>query len=410
MITVNENYLKLKASYLFAEIARRLNDYVRNNPSAKIIRMGIGDVTLPLPKVCIAALHKATDEMANQATFRGYDDGGIGYLFLREAIAAVDFKQRGAQVSPDEIFVSDGAKCDTANIQELFSQNIRVAIPDPVYPVYLDTNVMAGRTGAFDETTGRYPGITYMECNQENGFVPALPGQKADLIYLCFPNNPTGATITKAQLSQWVAYARKNKALILYDAAYAEFLRDPILPRSIFEIEGAREVAIESRSLSKTAGFTGTRCAYLVIPRECVAYDASGTAHSLQKLWTRRHTTKFNGVSYPVQRAAEAVFTPEGQRQIREMSNYYLENGKKVRSVFSSLGYACTGGENSPYIWINTNRDSWEFFDLMLAQAHVVCTPGAGFGTCGRGYVRFSAFNMHEKVEEAMERIKKVLR
>jgi LL-diaminopimelate aminotransferase len=310
-------------------------------------------------------------------------------------------------VSDDEIFVSDGAKCDTGNIQEIFATDIRVAIPDPVYPVYLDTNVMAGRTGAYDG--GRYHGITYLECNRENDYVPQLPPKPVDLIYLCFPNNPTGATISHAQLKLWVDYARSNKALILFDAAYEAFMRDEDLPRSIYEVEGAREVAIEFRSFSKTAGFTGTRCAYTVVPKSCIAYTASGEPVRVYDLWNRRHTTKFNSVSYPVQRAAEAIYSPEGQAQVKELTDYYLTNADYIRKAIQKLGFDCVGGENSPYIWVDGRSDSWDFFDLLLNKAGVVCTPGAGFGQCGRGYIRISAFNSFENVQKAMNRIQTVL-
>ncbi|HQI01984.1 MAG TPA: LL-diaminopimelate aminotransferase [Deltaproteobacteria bacterium] len=406
MIKVNENYLKLKSSYLFSEIAKRVASFQSQNPGRKVIKLGIGDVTLPLPKVCIEALHKAVDEMAVKDTFKGYGPEQ-GYAFLREAVAQNDYCSRGADVSPDEIFVSDGAKCDTANIQELFAKDIRVAIPDPVYPVYLDTNVMAGRTGHVSD--GRYENIVYLECTAENAFVPDIPEERVDLIYLCFPNNPTGATITKDRLAQWVEYARESKALILYDAAYEVFIRDDALPRTIFEIEGAREVAVEFRSFSKTAGFTGTRCAFTVIPKDCCTYTSSGEKIGLHGLWNRRQTTKFNGVSYPVQRAAEAVYTAEGKEQVKSLIDYYLNNARHIRRKMIDLGYECTGGDNSPYIWVNARRDSWEFFDLLLEKAGVVCTPGAGFGRCGQGYVRISAFNDLESVEEATERIGQAL-
>jgi LL-diaminopimelate aminotransferase len=402
MIKVNENYLKLKSTYLFSEITKRVASFQAGNPQESIIKLGIGDVTCPLPQACIDALHKAVDEMAHKGTFKGYGPEQ-GYEFLREAVAASDFRAHGASISADEIFISDGAKCDTANIQELFAEDIRVAIPDPVYPVYLDTNVMAGRTGSIAD--GRYGDIVYLECTRENGFVPELPKEKVDLVYLCFPNNPTGATITRDALKGWVEYAHENKALILFDAAYEIFIRDKSLPRSIYEIPGAREVAIEFRSFSKTAGFTGTRCAFTVVPKDCFAYDSSGNRHALHALWNRRQTTKFNGVSYPVQRAAEAVYTPEGREQVASLIDYYLKNAQHIREKMLALGFACTGGENSPYIWVDARMDSWEFFDLLLTRAGVVCTPGAGFGKCGEGYVRISAFNDFEKVQEAMERI-----
>jgi LL-diaminopimelate aminotransferase len=345
--------------------------------------------------------------MAAAATFRGYGPEQ-GYDFLREKIAKHDFQARGADIAADEIFVSDGAKCDNGNIQEVFATDITVAIPDPVYPVYLDTNVMAGRTGAF--VNGRYKGVVYMDGTRANGFIPALPEADVDLIYLCFPNNPTGATIGKAQLKQWVDFARQRKAIILYDAAYEVFIRDPDLPHSIYEIEGATEVAIEFRSFSKMAGFTGTRCAYSVVPKACTAYTAAGEPQPVHALWHRRHTTKFNGVSYPVQRAAEAVYSTEGLAQCRELSDYYLRNAELIRSELSALGYECIGGENSPYIWVDSRMDSWKFFDLLLEKANVVCTPGVGFGRCGAGYIRVSAFNDYEKVQVAMERIRKAIK
>jgi LL-diaminopimelate aminotransferase len=344
--------------------------------------------------------------MAQEKTFRGYGPEQ-GYDFLRSAIARNDFQSRGADIQPDEIFISDGSKCDTGNIQELFDTGITIAVPDPVYPVYVDTNVMAGRTGIFEN--GRYHGLVYLESTEQNGFVPDIPQTAVDCIYLCFPNNPTGATATRSQLKQWVDYARASGALILFDAAYEAFIRDPSIPHSIYEIDGARDVAIEFRSYSKTAGFTGTRCAYTVVPKTCMAHDAAGTGHPLHTLWNRRHTTKFNGVSYPVQRAAEAVYSAEGSRQVRELSDYYLKNAALIRSSMEALGYHCTGGENAPYIWIKTNTDSWEFFDLLLQKAHVVCTPGSGFGLCGEGYIRLSAFNNYEKVATAMRRIASVL-
>jgi LL-diaminopimelate aminotransferase len=406
MIRINENYLKLQASYLFAEIGRRVAQHQTDNPEKEIIKMGIGDVTRALPAACIQAFHAAVDEMAQDNTFRGYGPEQ-GYAFLREVIAKDDFQKRGADIQADEIFVSDGAKCDTGNIQEILAQKVSVAIPDPVYPAYIDTNVMAGRTGLF--RNGRYDGITYLEGNRENGFIPSLPAQPVDLIYLCYPNNPTGAVITKEQLNLWVNYAQEHKALILFDAAYEAFIQNNKLPRSIFEIPGAREVAIEFRSFSKTAGFTGTRCAYTVVPKECLAYTSDGEAHSLNDLWNRRHSTKFNSVSYPVQRAAEAVYSPDGRRQTQERIDYYLRNAALIVEQVSAMGLTCIGGVNSPYIWVDCQQDSWEFFDLLLNKAGVVCTPGAGFGKCGQGYIRLSAFNDYENVVTAMERIKSLI-
>ncbi len=406
MIKINEHYLKLQASYLFSNIAKKVGEFQQSNPDKEIIRLGIGDVTRALPTACTDAFHKAIDEMATDSSFRGYGPEQ-GYDFLREAIAENDFHSRGADISADEIFVSDGAKCDTGNIQELFTTDAKIAIPDPVYPVYLDTNVMAGRTG--DYVDGRYQGIIYLDSTKENNYVPGLPTEQPDLIYLCFPNNPTGSTITKAELKTWVDYARENKALILFDAAYEAFIRDESLPKSIYEVEGAREVAIEFRSFSKNAGFTGTRCAYTVVPKECAAFDSKGGKQLIHPLWNRRHCTKFNGVSYPVQRAAEAVYSDEGKAQTKELVAGYLKNADLIANEIKNLGYDFVGGDNSPYIWIEGKRDSWEFFDMLLDRAGVVCTPGAGFGKCGEGYIRLSAFNSYENVKTAMARIKDAL-
>ncbi len=408
MIRINENYLKLKASYLFADIAKRVTAYTTANPDKPLIRLGIGDVTEPLPPVCVEALHAGADEMSRRETFKGYGPEQ-GYAFLREAIAQHDYAARGCAITADEVFVSDGAKCDCGNIQEIFAtEGLLLAIPDPVYPVYVDTNVMAGRTGP--NVDGRYEGILYLESTPANGYVPAVPDAPADLIYLCFPNNPTGAVATKAQLAEWVAYAKKHRAIILFDSAYEAFIRDPEIPRSIYEIPGADEVAIEMRSFSKTAGFTGTRCAYTVIPKKLMAYDQAGNAHPVHALWNRRHTTKFNGVSYPVQKAAAAIYTPAGQAQVKAQADFYLQNAALIRRAMADLGFSVTGGDNAPYIWVNTGRDSWEFFDLLLNRAGVVCTPGAGFGRCGEGHVRISAFNSRANVETALERIAAALR
>ena len=406
MIRINEHYLKLQASYLFSDIARRISAFQKNNPQREIIKLGIGDVTRALPPACIEAFHAAVDEMSDEKTFKGYGPEQ-GYAFLREAIAENDFRKRGADIAADEIFVSDGAKCDTGNIQEIFATDIAIAIPDPVYPVYLDTNVMAGRTGGF--TDGRYENILYLEGTAENGFIPDLPARPVDLIYLCFPNNPTGAVATKEILAGWVEYAQENKALILFDAAYEAFIRDEEIPHSIYEIDGAKEVAIEFRSYSKTAGFTGTRCAYTVVPKACTGYTGRGEKLSLHSLWNRRHSTKFNGVSYPVQKAAAAIYSEEGGVQVKSLIDYYLENASLIRKEMLDLGYACVGGINSPYIWIDGKTDSWKFFDRLLNDAGVVCTPGAGFGKCGEGYIRISAFNSHDNVRMAMERIRKVI-
>ncbi len=408
MIRANENYTKLQASYLFSDIAKRVNDYQAANPDKNVIRLGIGDVTRALVPAVIEGFHKGVDEMASDATFRGYGPEQ-GYDFLRQAIAENDFQSRGADIKADEIFVSDGAKCDTGNFQELFAKDITIAIPDPVYPVYLDTNVMAGRTGTFKD--GRYQDIVYMDCLKENGFLPKLPDQKVDLIYLCFPNNPTGSCATKEQLKVWVDWAKENKALILFDAAYESFIRDETLPKSIYEIEGARQVAVEFRSFSKTAGFTGTRCGFTVVPKECMIFDANGGEMSLHAMWNRRQTTKFNGVSYPVQKAAQAVYSKAGKSQVKEQIKYYLNNADVIRKTIASLGFDYVGGKNSPYIWIDgKDRESWEFFDLLLTRASVVCTPGAGFGKCGSQYIRISAFNSLEAVTTAMDRITEALK
>jgi LL-diaminopimelate aminotransferase len=403
MIRINENYLKLQASYLFSTIAKRINDYQTQNPDKEIIKLGIGDATRALPKACIDAFHAAVNEMASDLTFRGYGPEQ-GYPFLREKIAENDFQARNVDISADEIFISDGAKCDTGNFQEILSTDITFAVPDPVYPVYVDTNVMAGRTGEFENS--RYQNIVYLECTKKNNYIPGMPENPVDLIYLCFPNNPTGATISKKALAQWVAYAREHKSLILFDAAYEAFIRDDSLPHSIYEVDGAKEVAVEFRSFSKTAGFTGTRCAFTIVPRECMAYDTSGNKHSLHSLWNRRHSTKFNGVSYPVQRAAEAVYSEDGKQQVAEIIGDYMKNADRIRQEMDELGFSYAGGMNSPYIWINAQMDSWDFFDMLLTNAGVVCTPGAGFGTCGNQYIRLSAFNSFENIEKAMKRLK----
>ena len=406
MVRVNENYLKIQSSYLFTEIAHRVKAFSEKNPSAKIIRLGIGDVTEPLPPAVIEAMHKAVDDVAKRETFYGYGPEQ-GYGFLREAIAKTDFQDRGINVAADEIFVSDGAKCDCGNIQELFGQDVKIAVPDPVYPVYVDTNVMAGRTGA--NVDGRYDGLIYLEGNAENGFVPSPNGLKADVVYLCFPNNPTGATATKEQLQEWVDWAKAEKALILFDAAYEAFIRTPGIPHSIYECEGARDCAIEFRSYSKTAGFTGIRCGYTVVPKELMAYTADGKAVEIRPFWTRRQTTKFNGCSYITQRGAEAVHSPEGQAQTKAIIDFYLENAKIVKDALLKLGYDVIGGTDSPYLWVNVKGDSWDFFDKLLNEANVVTTPGAGFGKGGQGYIRISAFNSRENVVEAVGRIAKVL-
>jgi len=407
MIRINENYQKLQASYLFSDIAKRVAAFQKENPDKEVIKMGIGDVTLPLADVCIKAFHKGVDDLAEKATFKGYGPEQ-GYDFLRSAIAEHDFQSRNADISADEVFVSDGAKCDTGNFQELFSSDAVIAVPDPVYPVYVDTNVMAGRSGDF--VNGRYSRFIYLDSTEANNYVPDLPKKKADVIYLCFPNNPTGATATKEQLKKWVDYAKENRSLILFDAAYECFIRNPELPKSIFEIPGADEVAVEFRSFSKTAGFTGVRCGFTVVPKKCKVYDADGNPASLYAMWNRRQTTKFNGASYPVQCAAAACYTPEGQAQIKEKTDYYLGNAAIIKKAIVDLGYSCTGGDNSPYVWVNTKTDSWAFFDRLLHECGIVCTPGSGFGSCGQGYVRFSAFNSRENTQKAMEKLVKFLK
>ncbi len=407
MALVNENYLKLSGSYLFSEIARRVNHFKASSPKADIIRLGIGDVTRPLPPAVIEAMHKGVEEMGSANTFRGYGPEQ-GYQFLIEKIIENDFTPRGVELSVDEVFVSDGAKSDTANFQELFGIDNIMAVTDPVYPVYVDSNVMAGRTGKFNSEKGQYETIVYLPCTEKNGMKPSLPETHVDLIYLCFPNNPTGMTLSKVELKQWVDYARENRAILLFDAAYEAFIREEGVPHSIFEIEGAREVAVEFRSFSKTAGFTGTRCAYTIVPKEVMVYDSTGTAHSLNQLWLRRQTTKFNGASYPVQAGAVAVFSEEGKQQIKETIDYYMENARIIREGLQEAGYTIFGGVNAPYIWMKTpnNMDSWEFFDKLMEDAHVVGTPGAGFGANGEGYFRLTAFGTRENTLKAIDRIK----
>lgn len=404
MALVNENHLKLPGNYLFAEIVKRVNAYRSQHPDEKVIRLGIGDVTKPLPKASIEAMHKAVDEMGVEATFRGYPEYE-GYDFLIEKIIESDYRQRGIKIERDEVFVSDGAKSDTANIQELFSDGNAIALTDPVYPVYLDSNVMAGRTGVLN-TDGRWSKVVYLPCTSENDFIPELPENKADMIYLCFPNNPTGTTLKKSDLKKWVDYARENKSVILFDSAYEAYITENDVPHSIYEIEGAKEVAVEFRSFSKTAGFTGTRCAYTVIPKELVVYTSAGEAHNLNRLWYRRQATKFNGVSYIVQRGAEAVYSEEGKRQVRETIAFYMENAGIIRRGLESIGIAVFGGINAPYIWLKTpnGMDSWSFFDKLLNEAQIVGTPGVGFGPSGQGYFRLTAFGSRENTLEAVER------
>ena len=405
MARINENYLKLKAGYLFPEIGRRVAAFQKANPDAKVIKLGIGDVTRPLVPVVVDAMRAAVDEMGSDAGFRGYGPEQ-GYDFLIDAIREHDYASRGVTIGRDEIFVSDGSKCDSGNIQEIFATDSVVALTDPVYPVYLDTNVMAGRTGAAGDD-GRYAGIVYMPTTAENDFTPALPKEHVDLIYLCSPNNPTGAAATKEQLATWVQHAKKTGAVILFDAAYEAFISDPKIPHSIYEIDGAREVAIEFRSFSKTAGFTGTRCAFTVVPKEVTASAGNGERVALNGLWNRRHTTKFNGVSYPIQRAAAATYSPEGHRQTRDIIAFYMENARLIREGLQRAGYTVYGGVNAPYIWLRTpaGTSSWEFFDKLLGTANIVGTPGSGFGPSGEGYFRLSAFNSRANVEEAIARI-----
>ena len=405
MALINENYLKLPGSYLFSEIARRINQFKKDNPDADIIRLGIGDVTQPLPPVVVEAMKKAVEEMGHQSTFRGYGPEQ-GYEFLIKKIIENDFKPREVELSVDEVFVSDGAKNDTANFQELFGIDNILAVSDPVYPVYVDSNVMTGRTGPIN-TKGQFEKIIYLPCTEENCMKPPLPRTRVDMIYLCLPNNPTGVTLSKEELKKWVDYARENRSVILFDAAYEAYIQEEGVPHSIFEIEGAREVAVEFRSLSKTAGFTGTRCAYTIVPKEVMVYDSNAKAHSLNTLWLRRQTTKFNGVSYPVQAAAAAVFSVDGQKQVKEMINYYMENANIIRTGLEKAGYKVFGGINAPYIWLKTpnNMGSWDFFDKLMKDANVVGTPGAGFGASGEGYFRLTAFGTRENTEKAVERI-----
>jgi len=407
MVRLNENYLKLPGSYLFAEIADRVTAFKKENPDVDVISLGIGDVTKPLVPSVVEAIRKAADEMGCEDTFRGYGPYQ-GYDFLAEKIIRHDFISRGIELSMDEVFISDGAKSDTANFQEIFGQDNVVAVTDPVYPVYVDSNAMAGRLGDYDSSTGKWTNLVYLPCTAENGFVPALPEKKVDIIYLCYPNNPTGTVLTKEQLKVWVDYARDNKAVILFDAAYEAYITEKDIPHSIYEVEGAKDVAVEFRSFSKTAAFTGTRCAYTVVPKSVVAYTRNGEAVPLNRLWNRRQTTKFNGTPYIVQRGAEAVYSEEGQKQIREMISYYMENAKIIRTGLESLGLSVYGGINAPYIWLKTpaGYDSWQFFDKLLKEAFVVGTPGVGFGPSGQGYFRLTAFGSRENTEKAVERIK----
>lgn len=403
--TVNENFDLIQNNYLFVEIARRVDEFQKQNPDVDLIKMGIGDVTRPLSKTVVKAFKDAVDEMGNADTFRGYGPEQ-GYDFLIEKIIENDYEPLGVELKNSEVFISDGAKCDTGNFQELFSQDNIIAVTDPVYPVYVDSNVMAGRSGKPQED-GFYENIVYLPATAENDFIPELPKEDVDIIYLCYPNNPTGTTLTYDQLKQWVDYAKENDALILFDAAYESFIKSDDVPHSIYEIEGAKDVAIEFKSYSKVAGFTGTRCAYCVVPEEVTIKNSKGEDVQLTPLWNRRQSTKFNGVSYPVQKAAEAIYTPEGKKEIQEDLDYYVKNAQLIRQSLEDLGLDVYGGVDSPYIWVKTPNgiDSWEFFDILLNDANVVSTPGAGFGPSGEGYIRLTAFNTYEKTKEAMERI-----
>ncbi len=405
MATINNNYLKLKAGYLFPEIARRVNTFAQANPDAPIIRLGIGDVTEPLPLACRTAMTNAIEDMGDREKFKGYGPEQ-GYAWLREAIATNDFQARGCDIDASEIFISDGSKCDCGNILDIFGHDNTIAVTDPVYPVYVDTNVMAGNTGDANEQ-GEYGGLVYLPITTANDFTAQIPTEKVDLIYLCFPNNPTGATATKAHLQAWVDYAKAHGSIIFFDAAYEAFITDPSLPHSIYEIEGARDCAIEFRSFSKNAGFTGTRCALTVVPKTLTAKAADGSDVELWKLWNRRQSTKFNGVSYIIQRGAEAVYSTAGKAQVKELIGFYMENAKIIRAELTAAGLEVHGGINAPYVWVKTpdGLSSWDFFDKLLTNCHVVGTPGSGFGAAGEGYFRISAFNSRANVEEAMKRI-----
>lgn len=404
MFKVNDNYLKLPGSYLFSTIGRKVREYKAANPDRSVISLGIGDVTQPLAPAIISALHGAVDEMGAAETFHGYAPD-LGYEFLRNAIAKNDYADRGCEIAADEIFVSDGAKCDSGNIQEIFSVDNRIAVCDPVYPVYVDTNVMAGRTGTYDAKTGTWSDVIYMPCTAENGFAPELPQQTPDLIYLCFPNNPTGSTITKDQLQAWVDYANKVGAVIIYDAAYEAYISEADVPHSIYECAGARTCAIELKSFSKNAGFTGTRLGYTVVPKDLKSGDVM-----LHSLWARRHGTKYNGAPYIVQKAGEAVYSEEGKKQLAAQVGYYMNNAKTILNGLKEMGYTVSGGVNAPYIWLKTpeGMSSWDFFDVLLEKANVVGTPGSGFGPSGEGYFRLTAFGTYESTVEALERIRRL--
>ncbi|MDR0288354.1 MAG: LL-diaminopimelate aminotransferase [Clostridiales bacterium] len=408
---MNDNYLKLSDSYLFSDIAKRVSKFTDKHRNMDIIRMGIGDVTRPLPPAVIKALHSATDEMSDEKTFRGYSPDQ-GYSFLREVIVKNDYTPKGINLTVEEVFVSDGAKSDTGNIGDIFSSNDIVAVCDPVYPVYVDTNAMAGRAGNFDAVSGKWDRLVYMPCTAENNFIPDLPKFRVDLVYLCYPNNPTGEVITKAQLKKWVDYARENEAIILYDAAYEAYITEDNLPHSIYEVEGADEVAIEFRSFSKNAGFTGTRCAFTVIPEKVTAKSSAGVKVSLNKLWARRQSTKYNGAPYIVQRAAEAVYSEEGKEESKALVTYYLENSKTLREGLKNAGFEVYGGVNAPYVWFKTPTgiSSWKFFDLLLEKTGIVGTPGSGFGPSGEGYFRLTGFSSKENTADAVDRILKAFK
>lgn len=408
MSYINENFLNLQESYLFSTIAKKVAKYVENNPNKNIIKLGIGDVTRPIVPACVEAMHKAIDEMGTANGFKGYGPEQ-GYEFLREAIVENDYQRRGIDIKKDEIFISDGAKCDCGNIVDIFSEDNKVAITDPVYPVYLDTNVMSGRSGKFEAKASKYENIIYLPITEENDFKPELPKEKVDMIYLCFPNNPTGTVLSKEELKKWVDYASKNNSIILYDSAYEAFITEENIPHSIYEIEGAKDVAIEFKSFSKNAGFTGVRCAYVVIPKELKGFSKDGKECGINKLWNRRTCTKFNGVSYIVQRGAEATFSERGKEEIKENINYYMENAKIIKQGLEEAGFKVYGGVNSPYVWLKVpkNISSWEFFDKLLEEVNIVGTPGSGFGPSGEGYFRLTAFGTRENTIEAMKRIKK---
>ncbi len=407
MVYANDNFIQLPETYLFSEIAKRVETFKASHPEANIIRMGIGDVTLPLSKTVIQAMHKAVDEMASGATFKGYGPDK-GYSFLVDKIIEHDYKAIGVDLSTEEVFVSDGAKSDSGNIGDILSKDNIIAVTDPVYPVYIDTNVMGGRAGELGKD-GKWSNIVYLSSTAENGFIPQLPTEKVSVVYLCFPNNPTGTTLTKVQLKEWVDYAIANKVLLLFDAAYEAFITEKDVPHSIYEIEGAKQVAIEFRSYSKTAGFTGTRCSYTIVPKECTGYLKNGKSVSINALWNRRQATKFNGTPYIIQRGAEATYTEEGKKEVKEMIQYYMENARIIRTSLEKLGYEVYGGVNAPYIWLKvpTGYTSWTFFDKLLTEKHIVTTPGVGFGPSGEGYIRLTAFGSKEQTIEAMIRLTK---